>query len=51
LRRFKGFPVTKFHQVTRLVDFALETTKSRLNGFTITNVDLDADIQFGGWAG
>ena len=43
LRVFKVTPVTKFHQVTRLADFALESTKCTLNGLTITNVNLDFD--------
>lgn len=47
LRVFKVTPVTKFHQVTRLADFALESTKRTLNGLTITNVNLDFDIQWG----
>jgi hypothetical protein len=37
--------VAKFNQVTRLVDFALESTQRALNGLAITYADFDLDIQ------
>lgn len=40
--------VTKFHQVSRLVDLTLESTEGTLDGFTITNVDLDIHIELCG---
>jgi hypothetical protein len=43
LRVLKVALVAKFHQVTRLVHFALKATKSALNGFTIANFDFDLD--------
>ena len=44
---FKVTSVTKVHQVSGLVDFTLETTKSRFDGFSITDNNLDIDVQFG----
>ena len=40
---FKGTTVTKFHQVSRLVDFALEASQGAFNGFAITHNHLDLD--------
>ena len=50
LRIFEVTPVTELHQVTRFVDLTLESAKSRLNGFTITNLDRDFDSK-GGFRG
>ena len=41
--------VTKFHQVSRLVDFALESTEGAFDGFAITNFHLDLHAEFGRW--
>lgn len=48
---FKGTPVTKFHQVTRFVHFAFETTQGRFDRFTITDRNPNVDRQFAGWSG
>jgi hypothetical protein len=48
---FKVTSVTEFHQVTRLVDLALESTKGGFNWFAITdqNLDLDGKFSVGDW--
>ena len=38
--------VTELHQVSRLVDFTLETTKGRFDGFSISNGNLDVNAKF-----
>ena len=40
--------VTEFHQVARLVDFALEAAKGAFDGFAVTNIDLDLHGEFRG---
>lgn len=41
----KVAPVTELHKMSTLVNFTLETTQSRFNGFTISNFHLDIDGQ------
>jgi hypothetical protein len=40
---FKVTLVTELHQMSRLGNLTLETTKGRFNGFAITDIDLDVD--------
>jgi len=40
---FKVALVTQLHHVSRLVDFALETTESTLDRFTISHIDPNLD--------
>lgn len=47
LRVFKVATVTKLHQVSRLIHFTLKATNGTLNGFAITDLDLDLDSKFG----
>ena len=42
--------VAKFHQVSRVGDGALESAKGALDRLSITNIDLDVDIEGSGRA-
>ena len=41
-------PVTKLHQVSGLVDLALETTKSRLYWLSLSDLNLYRNCELGG---
>jgi hypothetical protein len=43
--------VAEFHQVARVGDGPLEPAEGALDGLTITDVDLDVNIEGGGRAG
>ncbi len=47
---FKVSLVAEFHQVSRVGNGPLESAKSGFDGFTVTNIDLDVDIEGGGRA-
>ena len=47
---FKVSLVAKFHQVSRVGDGTLESTKGTLDGFSITDIYLDLDIGGSGGA-